>query len=69
MFLCIIQQRPIYFEEQITKVFEFLKDLNINEKIKFSKFFNLLHLDEETYILNLRSKLIKHFLKMNTIKY
>jgi hypothetical protein len=25
------QQRPIYFEEQITKVFEFLKDLNINE--------------------------------------
>jgi len=33
-------------QEQATKVFEFLKDFKIN-------------LDEETYILSLRSKLIK----------
>jgi hypothetical protein len=46
-------------EQQVTKVLEFLKDFKTNENITFSKFLNLLHLDEETYILTLRSKLMK----------
>jgi hypothetical protein len=48
-----------YLQQQATKVFEFLKDFKTNENIAFSEFLNLLHLDEETYILNLGIKLMK----------
>jgi hypothetical protein len=41
------------------KFFEFLKDFKTDENITFSEFLNLLHLDEETYILSLKSKLMK----------
>jgi hypothetical protein len=34
------------------KFFEFLKDFKTDENITFSEFLNLLHLDEETYILS-----------------
>ncbi len=40
-------------QQQATKVFEFKKDLKINENITFLKSLNLLHLDEEKYILNM----------------
>jgi hypothetical protein len=45
-------------QQQAKKVFEFLKDLKFDENITFFEFKNLLHLDEETYILSLRNKLM-----------
>jgi hypothetical protein len=51
--------RKKYLQQQAIKVFEFLKDFKTNENITFSEFLNLLHLDEETYILSLRNKLLK----------
>jgi hypothetical protein len=40
-------------------LFEFLKDFKTDENATFFEFLNLLHLGEKTYILSLRSKLMK----------
>jgi hypothetical protein len=45
-------------QQQATIFFKFLKDFKTNEHITFFEFKNL-HLDEGTYILSLRSKLMK----------
>jgi hypothetical protein len=43
-------------QQQAKQVFKILKYFKIDEKITFFEFLNLLHLDEKTYILSLRSK-------------
>jgi hypothetical protein len=52
-------------QQQATIFFEFLKDFKTNEKTTFSEFLNLLDLDKEIYILNLRSRLMKPNIFLN----
>jgi hypothetical protein len=48
-----------YFHMQAKNIFQSLKNLKGNQDISFLEFLNSLNLDENTYILSLRSKLIE----------
>jgi hypothetical protein len=48
-----------YFNTETNKIFQFFKDIKENDNISFSEYLNSLHLDENTYILNLRRRLKK----------
>jgi hypothetical protein len=48
-----------FLQQQATKVFENLKDFRTYENITIFEFLNLPHLDEETYILSFKNKLMK----------
>ncbi len=48
-----------YFQTQANKIFQSLKYLEENDDISVFEYLNSLNLDENTYILNLRSKLTK----------
>jgi hypothetical protein len=52
----IIHFSQQYLHTQTKYIFQSLKDFFKNEDISFSKFVNFLNLDENTYILSLRSK-------------
>jgi hypothetical protein len=49
-----------YFHTQLNKIFQSFKDLKENDDISFFKYLNSLNLDESTYILSLKSKLIRN---------
>jgi hypothetical protein len=58
-----------YLQTQANTIFQYLKDLKENDDISFFEYLNSLNLDENTYILNLRSKLTKsQFLKKKLLK-
>jgi hypothetical protein len=44
-----------------------LKDLEANENVSFHELFNSLNMDENTYILSLRSKLKKPHISKNEL--
>jgi hypothetical protein len=57
--LSIFTTIPPYTSKKISPFFKYLKE---NKNISFSEFLNSLNLDENAYILSLKSKLTKaHF--------
>jgi len=66
--ISIFTTMPPYTSKKYILIFKIFEK---NEDISFFEFLNSLNLDENTYILNLRSKLTKShfFLKKNSYKH